>query len=233
MVLGAHHDRVPDGRGPTLRDRPAVRVGCCGQRHADRGRQQPVEGAERVRRDAGEQRLRLLCAPPTDQLCRRKRCVGAEPGQRQRMARHVRHGSEDLGADGLEPLGERAEQRRPRPPVGPEARRRLRDRTPQHRTASSVEWVRQLGKRPSPRQTRPRQVEPSRELGGHGERMERGTVVVDQPWEGELARPRATAEGVRRLDDPDSDAAGRKRQRGSEPVRSASYHHRVRQRAAS
>jgi hypothetical protein len=212
-------ERVGDRPRTAARHRPAVVVRGEDERDSDRPGRRAGERPEHVRGHAAEQRTGRVVVPAAHHPGRRLERVQSEPGEQQRMARHVRDRSQEVGAQPVEALGLRREQPPPRTAVRAQPGRRLGHGADEHAGPSVVEWLRQVDLWPAPLQPVPLQPEPGKERRAEGERVDGGTDVVQHARDRQLLGAGAAADRVARLEHRDIDAGARERDSGREPVR--------------
>ena len=105
---------------PAADHRPPDRVRVRGEDQPERGTQRAIEAEHRVGRHAREQRPgRLVVEPCARQAPCRPERRQAEPGERQRVSRHVDDRPQDLGPELLRVAHQRPEQPAPGPAVRP------------------------------------------------------------------------------------------------------------------
>ena len=111
-------ERRRHGRRAAADHRPADRVGIGREDEPERGAQRAIEVEHRVGGDPGEERPgRLVPEPAAGQPARRAERRQPEPGERQRVARDVDDGPEELRCELAGVADERPEQPSPRPSV--------------------------------------------------------------------------------------------------------------------
>ena len=183
------------------------------------GAHRPRQRAEGVGGDAAEQRPRRRRLPAAREQRRRRGRRDPEPGQAQRVLRHVQD----------RPQHVLVAARRSAPTGDPKTRRQARPSSPSPAAVSSiertiaagaavVERVRQVDLRPAPLEPVLLQLQRAQEGRRRRHRVRGRADVVEHARHGQLGAAGAAADRLRGLEHRHLDARPRQRHRAGEPV---------------
>jgi hypothetical protein len=238
MIAEHARERLDHGLRAAPREGPAVRVRRRAEDRAEGGGDPALEGKERVRREAAEERARsFVCELRPRESARRADRRAAEARQRDRIPRDVER-CEQVRRELSPAPRERSEVRGPRAPVRAEPRRGRLDRALEDGRRPVVERVGERDPGAQPLDAAALEVQRPEERRARPEREDRGAGVVEEarqrrglgsgPLRRSAPRPRARGRGV-----PPARARSRPRARWAGADDDGVRFRRVRQRVRS